>query len=83
MLAAHLNYELLSVNINCTEVYYISFPRFSGNYLSYFNLDKDQKDRLDKAYKIGQEIADRFNKDGRINPSGEELRKAFNRTFNI
>ena len=63
------------------EVFYLSFPRFSGNSCIYSNLDKSCKERIDDALEKAKEVANRFNQDGRFDSPLSDLHKAFNRMY--
>lgn len=63
------------------EVWYLSLPR----YISFYPhvLEKDCQERVDKSLEIAKEICDRFINDGRANATEEEVKKAFDRAYNL
>lgn len=76
-----LRIYIMTPKIRLVECYYIAFPRFEGKYCTYSTLVQEQRQRLDAALETAQEIAERFNNDGRFEATEKEILKAFYRTF--
>lgn len=73
----------LSVYIDNHEVYYIAFPKFTGTHCQYDTLCDHQRQGIDGALVVAEEVVGRFLKDGRENATGDELKKAFTRSLEV
>lgn len=59
------------------EVYYISFPRFSGTSCSYSNLTYEQRGRLNSALEVARNVAKNLNS----GDTEQGIIKAYNAQF--
>lgn len=66
------------VYIGFTEVWYLAFPTLTDRNS---RLTDHCKDRVRAAVVNAKAISDRFRADGRLNPTSDELQKAFNRNW--
>lgn len=61
------------------EVYYLSFPRFSGSHCSYYSVESWQREKINEMLRAAGRLCDRFNKDKRNDLNEDIIKKAFNR----
>lgn len=61
------------------EVYYLSFPRFSGNHCSYHSIESWQREKIDEMLLAARRLCDRFNSDKRNDLNKGVVKKAFER----